>query len=279
MLAAPPGVKLGATIVAAGEFSAPYARLTEMRRMPPTFAGADIAAHFLKHADEHTIAVIEAVRLALQHGQLDASQTRDWAMLSGPRYIGRLAAKQLVTRFDRQGGSSITTHAASQYSLNSPAAAVSIVLGSHGPNVGVGGGPWGLADGCLTALSLFDVQAVPGAWLLFSQWDPEPIADERGQPTHDCTCHAVALALRPGSATDGPSLSATFDAPGAPRPLIRSGQSPFDLLGREPMVWDLATCVRNWNSGLPTSWSCPLPGAGQLDLNLPIEAGSARLVA
>ncbi|HEX5104092.1 MAG TPA: hypothetical protein VFV87_09795, partial [Pirellulaceae bacterium] len=178
MFTAGQDVALEAAVVAAGSSAVRLGDFAPLRKEPPRFGGVELAGHFLKHADEQTIVALKAVGRAIERRRLDPRQMTDWAIVAAPRYIGHLAGASILDRFARQGGSGVPPHAVAQNSLHSISGAASIVLGLHGPNVGVGGGPWAIGDGLAAALTLFDASRVPGVWLLVTQFEPELIPDE-----------------------------------------------------------------------------------------------------
>ena len=98
-------------------------------------------------------------------------------------------------RFLRDGASGVSPHIIPQHSLHSVSGAMSVLLGCHGPNVGVGGGPKALDDAFLAAATLFERDAGVGVWLTCTAWDPEPVVDHEGNCTNEPQCHAFALAI------------------------------------------------------------------------------------
>ena len=201
---------------------------------------------------------IVAIREALAQSGLTRADMEGWGVVAAPRYIGRLAGAAVLDKFPKSGNSGVPAHQVAQNSLHSVSGAASIALGLHGPNVGLGGGPWSVAEGLTTALSLFDPALVPGLWLLVSQFDPEPIPDAQGNPQNNPLCYAVAIALDWRSATPG-RLSLALDGPP-----VHGGKSPWP----EPTVPELAACIDAAARGLPTRWQCRLPWGGRLELRL-----------
>jgi hypothetical protein len=257
-------VTVEATVLASATASARLGEFPALRKLPPRFAGSNVPGHFLKHADEQTVVALEALRRAIEQFGLDAREQTDWGVIAAPRYIGRLASVEIVRRFAQNGGSTVATHAAAQFSLNSIAGAASIVLGIRGPSLGVGGGSWSIGDGLVAALTLFDPACTPGVWLLLTEWEPEPIMQPGGSPI-DGICRAVALAIAPGASRES-NLRLCF--PGGQT----NGAS--GLAGRarepatEPELSQIAACVDAAQGGSASGWSCRLPGGGLLELRL-----------
>ncbi|MDX1946623.1 MAG: beta-ketoacyl synthase N-terminal-like domain-containing protein [Pirellulaceae bacterium] len=256
-----------AAIVASATASASLAAIGPMRKQPPRFAGVDLPGHFLKHADEQTVIALEALRRAVEQAGLDPREQTDWAIVAAPRFIARVAGAHILTRYGDGGAPTVPPHALAQNSLHSVAGAASIALGLHGPNVGLGGGPGAISDGLTAALTLLDGAACPGLWLLFSQWEPEPIPDGQGRATNDPVCHAVALALRLGEKS-----SATL------RLTTRLGLVPAEPIA-EPRVSQLAACIERSASGCPAEWSLALDWGANIQLSLTPLAVERRLAA
>lgn len=258
-----------AAVVAAGSAAVPLGQFAELRKAPPKFGGTELQGHFLKHADEQTIVALQAIGQAIAAYDLDPRQMTDWGIIAAPRYIGRLAGASILDRFARLGGSGVPPHAVAQNSLHSISGAASIALGLHGPNVGVGGGPWAIGDGIAAALTLFDTVRVPGIWLLMTQFDPEPLPDEVGRPLNESVCHAVALALAAGGAGE----SHLTLRPGTAATRAAVARWP------EPTVAEIAACARAAKRGLTSRWACWLPWGGRIELRLASARESLRTAA
>jgi hypothetical protein len=248
---------LEAAVVASGSAALRLSEIAPLRKSPPRFVGVDLPGHFLKHADEQTIVALEGVRRAVDQFGLDPREMADWGIVAAPRYIGRLAGANLLHRFPRVGTSAVAPHIVAQCSLHSVSGAASIALGIHGPNVGVGGGSWSVGDGLVAALTMFDPGAVNGVWLLLTQFDPEPLPDEQGQPLNAPTCYAAALALQWRVQSES-MLSLRPEAPTSFAPENYS----------EPTVAEIACCIDAAQRGLRSRWACWLPGCGRAEMRL-----------
>jgi hypothetical protein len=269
VLTAREDVALQAAVVAAGSAAVPLGQFAPLRKEPPKFGPVELSGHFLKHADEQTIVALQAIGRAVKQYDLDPRQMADWGIVAAPRYIGRLAGASILDRFANLGGSGVLPHTVAQNSLHSISGAASIALGLHGPNVGVGGGPWAIGDGLVAALTLFDTAHVPGIWLLLTQFDPEPIPDEVGRPLNESVCHAVALALVPGS--EGESQLTLRPGTAA----IRAAVARWP----EPNVAEIAAVARAASRGLTSRWACWLPWGGRVELRLATASGALRFAA
>jgi hypothetical protein len=261
-------VVLQAGVVAAGTAAVPLGGFAALRKMPPRF-GVELSGHFLKHADEQTIVSLLAVGRAIDQFEIDPRQTTDWAVIAAPRYIGRLAGAAVLDRFARQGGSGVAPHTVAQNSLHSISGAASIALGTHGPNVGVGGGPWAVGDGLTAALTLLDTPRVPGVWLVLSQFDPEPVPDDVGRPLNDSVCHGIALALVRG----GSGHSQLTLRPGTSATRAAVARWP------EPTVAEIAASIDAAQRGRASRWNCWLPWGGRIELRLAAAEQGLRSAA
>lgn len=180
--------------------------IDDLRDAPPPVGVPPTPHRFLRHADEHTVVALRAVQEALAGNRsLLAGRTRH-AVVAAPCGAGRPAAARTLVQLRERGAVSVSPHVVPQCSLHAIAAAVSVGLGMQGPNIGVGGGPDALSEGCLAALSLVAEPDVAVCWLVLTAWDSEPVLDGRGDVPRDAVCRGVALALDP-LATGGMRLS------------------------------------------------------------------------
>jgi hypothetical protein len=186
--------ELSAALLGWGTARADLTAIPAMRKSLPAWAPVGTPGHFLKHADEQTVLAVAAVDQAISSTGLSADDFRDWAIIAAPRYIGRLAGTMTLNRFTRGGGPAISPHVIPQHSLHSISGALSILLSSRQPNIGVGGTSDSLVEGLLAALTFPETKCA-GAWLIATAWDPEPRVDEQAGCMNSPVCHAVALGL------------------------------------------------------------------------------------
>ena len=193
-----------------------YARLSfdetqGLRKTVPRWAAADAPLHFFKYADEQTILAVRALDNAIERHGLEANLS-DWAVIAAPQFLGRLAGATAFHRFLKGGAPGVSLHTIPQHSLHSVSGAISVLLGCHGPNVGVGGGPQAMSDALLTASTLFDQRQCSGVWLVCTGWSPEPLPNLEGKCDSTAVCHAFALALKPaGNAARCGTLQLRWD--------------------------------------------------------------------
>jgi hypothetical protein len=176
------------------------AEMQSLRKAIPAWAPSETPGHFFKYSDEQTIAAVQAVDRLIASEGITPADCRDWGVLVAPRFIGRLAGAAIRDRFKQRGDQAVSPHTLPQHSLHSPSGALSILLGTRGPNAGMGGGPASFAEGVLAALTLFDFETTPGVWFVATDWDPEPLPDAQGNCTTAAVCHAFCMLLRPASA-------------------------------------------------------------------------------
>jgi hypothetical protein len=185
-----------AAIESWGSACIPLAAIAPLRKKLPAWVPDSVAGHFLKYTDEQTVAAVAAVDRAIQTHQIDLRKQRHWPIIAAPRFLGRVAGPAVIHGYDRGGPQSVSPHIIPQNSLHSVSGALSILLASRGPNVGVGGGPESLDDAILAAFSLPGSGQAVGCWLVATAWDPEPVADRDCRPQNEPVCHALALTLR-----------------------------------------------------------------------------------
>ncbi|MCU0981144.1 MAG: hypothetical protein MUF25_18495 [Pirellulaceae bacterium] len=243
------------SLAAAGVVAASLAELPALRDQPGGPNAPPVPPRFLRHSDEQTVVGLAAVLQAMDSSALRDACYGDWGVVAAPVFPGRMGGAGTFTKFREGGCAAISPHIIPQNSLHSVAGAISICLGMHGPNFGIGGGPDALAEGLTVALSLVDQSSLPGLWLVLTQWSPEPVPDGRGSTQTETTCHGIALALLPGA---GQGLTLRMTLPESqpslgkaiPR-LVLSGKESDPLaaaVGREGLA-ELAGWL--WSFGLP----------------------------
>jgi hypothetical protein len=149
----------------------------------------------LRLADEQTVVAIGAALQAIDRHGLTGTDFTNWGILGTPTFLGRSTIVNAILRFHTEGAWGVSPHIIPHRLLHAVSGTLSQLLGIHGPNFGVGGGPDGISEAFLTALTLINTEDLPGIWLLLSGHDPEPILDAQGQVSTPGVCVALALAL------------------------------------------------------------------------------------
>lgn len=167
------------------------------RKSLPAWASEEAGPTFLKYADDQTVMAVRAIDSAFAAGFVTLEEQRDWSVVVASQFLGRQACAVLLHRFQKNGATGVSPHIIAHHSLHSVSGALSILLGTRGLNVGVGGGPHALSEGLLAAQDFFALDQSPGTWLVTTGWDPEPILNSAGECVNEPVCHAVAIALRP----------------------------------------------------------------------------------
>jgi hypothetical protein len=177
----------------------PVETLPEVRRRPwPAAAGGEpLPASFLKHADEQTVAGLAAVFQAVHDHGLRETDFTAWGVLAAPRFLGRAAMAASLHRFRAEGAWGVSPHMIPHRSLHALSGTVSQALRIHGPNLGAGGGPGGVAEALLTAVPFLGCNRLPGVWLVLTALDPEQCPDDGGHPLPGSRAVGLALALGP----------------------------------------------------------------------------------
>ena len=101
-------------------------------------------------------------------------------MVAASRYLGRANLAVALRSFMAEGVWGTSPHLIPHFALHSASGTISLALGSHGPNLGVGGGLHAAAEGFLTALTWLSTGVVPGVWLVLTGWSPELVPDPSG---------------------------------------------------------------------------------------------------
>ena len=180
----------------------------------------------LRYSDEQTVAGTAAVFTAMDAMGASPDQFEGWGVVSASRFLGRSYLAATLRTFGGEGVWGITPHLIPHYALHSASGTISLALGLHGPNVGVGGGVRATAEGALAALTWLASGVVPGVWLVLSGWSPERIPEQAGHVPETGECQAVALALTPGGMETGrPAIRVVSGAEPAP------ASAPVDLVG------------------------------------------------
>ena len=144
-------------------------------------------------------------------------------------------------------------------SLHSISGTLSMALGCHGPNFGVGGGEGHLGEALLAATATIREDSCPGLWLVMTECDPEPIPDVHGRVMAPAEGHAVALALVPEPASGA---------------VLCLRKRPQTALAATPSLAGLAAFLAG--ASRAAAWRCPLPGGGEMEL---LDRATACLIA
>lgn len=227
-------------LAAYGVARATVADMAALRREPAP--GVPVPAVLLKFADDQAVTGVAALLRAVKASGRPASEFANWGVAAAPRYFGRLAAAEVIRRFNGRGAPSVSPLVAPQMSLHSLAGCVSLALGCHGPVTAFGGGMDALSDGLVGGMSLIG-DDMPGVWIVLTAYDPEPATDD--DPA--AVCHAVALAVTAGNG----GLC------------LERGD------GREASVAALGRFLEN---DLAATWQCGLVGGWRMTLSKPAAA-------
>lgn len=120
----------------------------------------------MRHMEDQTAVALEAVRLA----RLMAPDLvfDDWTVLACPLLPGRTTFRDNLKRYAEDGAWAISPQVIPQCSLHSLPGQVSIILGAHGPNLGIGGWP-GTEDQVWSTAWAIDLAVEPkGLWLIWT---------------------------------------------------------------------------------------------------------------
>lgn len=166
-------------------------RLRTEMRLPE---GQPLPHAFVRHADEQTLAGLAAVLQTWRQLPQPLPLAEQWGVLAAPEYFGKEATLAALQRYRAEGPSAISPHLIPNHCLHSLAGSISVLLGLHGPNYGVGGGPGQFAELLLAGILETVQQPVPGFWLVATAWRMVP--SELGLSAQSVpVCLALALAV------------------------------------------------------------------------------------
>jgi hypothetical protein len=186
------------------------AELEAFRRRPGDGANTAARPSSLKHVDGQTLAGLLAVEEASRALGLHAADLADWGIIVSPRTPGRAVVARALAKIAAEGPWSISPHLVPNLSLHSPSGTISQLLKMHGPNLGAGGLPGTETQALLVAAALLAEDRVPGLWVVWTGWQPEPHLDGNGAVPQ---CLAVALALAPAGASSSAHLRIVSPSP------------------------------------------------------------------
>jgi hypothetical protein len=267
-------------LVAHAYVQATIDHLPQLRKDPGQLPGNPLPSKFLRHADGQTVVGLAAVLKAIRDFALQDEPFTAWSVLAASRFMGRAQFAAALNGYRQNGPKMVSPHIIPQASLHSLSGAISVALKIRGPNLGVGGGQAALSEGLLAALTSVEVASAPGAWLVLTEWDPEPTPDTSGRSTCDASVHAVAMALTRHDSRDS-SLLLRLVAQSPPATEDRTGGSS-SVADVSPSVHDLGKHVAQLGRGQAfAAWSCRLPGDLQVEIDDAAQqkTGSVRHVA
>lgn len=183
-------------IVAHAFVEARLSQLQALRDRPGPEGSPALPPRFLRHCDEQTVVAMHAVLAALASLPAERRDCARHGVVAASCQAGRLVTAASLAKLRPQGAVSVSPHIVPQCSLHAIAGAVSVALGMHGPNVGIGGGPDALAEGLFAAVSFVQPGGgaeADGVWLIATDWSEEPALDATGAALGDPTCRALAL--------------------------------------------------------------------------------------
>lgn len=231
-----------------------------LRDRPGPEGSPPLPSRFLRHCDEQTVLGIHAVLAAIASLPAERRAYERHGVVAASCQVGRLVTALSLAQIRPKGSVSISPHIVPQCSLHSVAGAVSVALGMHGPNVGIGGGPDAVAEGLFAAISLVRPGGgadADGVWLIASDWAEEPAVDATGAAIGDPVCRAIALLVEPAAAEAAAlELAIHFPAASVAGAGDAAADVPHDILGNFARAIDMCAA-----GGPLASWTveCPWP--------------------
>jgi hypothetical protein len=245
-LSAPPaGATVCCAVAAHASLCLSADTLAGMRKPPDPRTGEPLPASLLKNADDQTVAALAAVAEAIRAHGLAGVEFRDWAVVAAPRFLGRATMGHVLHRFRQEGAWGISPHLIPHRSLHAVSGTLSLILKTHGPNFGIGGGPQAESEGLAVAAALAGHGDLPGVWAVLTGYDPEVIPPDPAAPSADGQagyvppCTAVALALTAPEANPG-SLQLHVSQPTTPGAAVSAVATGWPLLTLDALAAALA---------------------------------------
>lgn len=156
--------------------------------------GQAIPHAFVRHAEDQTLAALAAVLQTMAELPQHSPQCHQWGVLAAPEYFGREATLASLRRYSQEGAAAISPHLIPNHCLHSLAGSLSVLLGCHGPNYGIGGAPGQFVELLLAGICETLQGLAPGYWLVATGWRQAPY--EFGYClAKENVCLALALAV------------------------------------------------------------------------------------
>ena len=245
----------------------PLSEIRALRDAPSPAGAPALPTRFLRHCDEHTVVGVRAVLEAIAAMPQPVPAFTRYGVIGAPLQAGRITAAQTLSQVAKAGGIAVSPHVVPQCSLHALASAVSVGLGMHGPNLGTSGGPEALSEGLFAAVSLVRSAGCDGLWAVFTEWDEEPVLDDAGAPVNDPLCRAVAVAIRPHTATDVGAV--TFSMMSADSAVRRDAAAKPTGSALAAFAWALGMCAAG---GAIASWVHECPWGADIRIAAPAAA-------
>ncbi len=205
----------------------------------------------LRYSDEQTVVGTAAVFSAIEAMGVAPDRFEEWGVVAASRYLGRASLAGALRNFRAEGVWGISPHLIPHFALHAPSGTISLALGSHGPNLGVGGGINTITEGFLAAISWLTAGAAPGVWLVLTGWSPELIPDRKNATPFAGECQGLALALSArGAGGCRPWLRVVAGGKSSPKAVPTDLASLADSLASRrsplprPIAIDSSGCLR-----------------------------------
>ncbi len=190
-----------------------------MRRRPAAVPEGwkRVSPSLLRYSDEQSIAGVSAVFAAVERMGEAPQRFEDWGVVAASRFLGRANLSMVLRRFEAEGVWGTSPHLIPHFALHSPSGTISLALGTHGPNLGVGGGLYSAAEAFLAAMTWLEMGVVPGVWVVLTGWAPEFLPSTEGAAASAGECQSLAIALTRGSGQGAASFRITVGSDRASR--------------------------------------------------------------
>ncbi len=239
-------------IAAFGVVDASLEELTQLRKNPGDWsAGGESPATHLKLVDEQAVLATVALLRAIDGASWRDKSFADWAVISAPRFPGRVRGAAGIARYLKLGPRALSPLIIPTLSLHSVSSVVSMILQSHGANFGTSGDRFHVSEALLMGFSVQHSGRTPGAWVVLTGFEPEPQLDANGRIVNTVQGYGIAMALVDETAVE-PGIRLTYD----PKTL-QNRSAPITIS-------ELAGALRDPEKF--ERWNCPVEGGGVLTL-------------
>ncbi|MFO0969329.1 MAG: hypothetical protein U0793_27550 [Gemmataceae bacterium] len=179
------------------------AAVKEWRQAPGAIAGKGVPSSLLRHADEQTAVGLWAVQKLFENSGVPGDLA-SWGVIASGTFFGREAQANGTLRFRDEGAWGVSPNLIPHHSTHALSGTISLALGCHGANFGVGGGANAVPEAFLTAAALMQPPLQPGLLLILTGFADEFVPSlSEPMPGPDTVIQAAVLALEPAPGAVG----------------------------------------------------------------------------
>jgi hypothetical protein len=222
--------------------SADASQVVAWRNNPATLLPRAWPPGMFKQSEDQTIVSLAALTQVIRDKQLSETDMAKWGVIAGPIFLGRAVLSAAFDQFDKEGAWGVSPHLIPHRFLHSVSGTLSLALGMHGPNFGVGGGASSHWQAAAMACTLAG-NSLAGMWLMLCGYEPDRLPDAMAGANSVWRCHALVLALV--SADHPQSEQTLLVTPNSAKSSSRHRTKPIQLMK------DLAAALGSADAHLP----------------------------